>query len=100
MKASRPRVFAVAGIVLLGAYFAGYALVRSGRLIVHRSSVAGDRYASHSVEPGDARLAGGYINGVVALIYTPLRYAELGYWHLRQPLDSPLSEAERRRRSE
>jgi len=82
----------------LSIYTAGYGLFRVGHQIVHRSSVAGDRFSSHSVEGGDAWFIGASINSSIALIYTPLRYVELAYWHFRQPLDRPLTVAERNRR--
>ncbi len=91
---------AVAGILILGLYLAGYVFFRVHHQIVHRSSVAGGTYSSHSVEGGDGIMAGAAINGLIALAYTPLRYVEIGYWRIRQPLNSPLSEAERRRRAE
>jgi hypothetical protein len=85
--------------VLLGIYLGGYVLARRSHEIVHRTSVAGDRYSGHSMEAGDAKFGGAIVNDMVALIYTPLRYAEAVYWRLHQPVDSPLSEAERQRRS-
>ncbi|MDR3405474.1 MAG: hypothetical protein P4L99_23465 [Chthoniobacter sp.] len=93
-------MLAVAGIVIFGTYLSGYVFFRANHQIIHRSSVAGGTYSSHSVEGGDGIMAGAAINGVIAFVYTPLRYVEMGYWQFRQPLDSPLSEVERRRRAE
>ncbi|MEP6671247.1 MAG: hypothetical protein ABJF10_18945 [Chthoniobacter sp.] len=97
---SRKPILTVVCCIILGIYLAGYAFLRVEIQIVHRSSVAGGNYYSHSVEVSDGIMASATINDLIALAYTPLRYVEIGYWRLRQPLDSPLSEGERRRRAE
>jgi hypothetical protein len=100
LKTDRKQILIIAGVVLLGAYLSGYVFFRTHHQIIHRSSVAGGTYSSHSVEGGDGIMAGAAINGLIAFVYTPLRYIEMGYWRVRQPLDSPLSAAERQRRAE
>jgi len=49
--------FLILGGILLGTYLAGYVFFRVNHQIVHRSSVAGGTYSSHSVEGGDGIMA-------------------------------------------
>lgn len=99
MKRTRKQTFAIVGAVILSLYISGYGFSRTNHQIVHRISVAGGSYSSHSVVGGDAWFIGAAINGLIAGIYTPLRYVELAYWHIRQPLDSPRLIEERNRKS-
>lgn len=76
----------VAAVVLL-LYCSGYVVCRTTKLIVHKTMDSGGKYTNHSVIHGDAKLASP--NTGIAAFYTPLRYVELGYWHLVKPIGSP-----------
>lgn len=79
------------------AYTLCYGLIRfRTNMIIHSSSISGCNYSSHSVVPGDSGLIGYAINSGLALVFTPLRLLELSYWYLVQPVDSPISEEDRK----
>lgn len=80
-------VLALAG--LLVPYTALYVAARRATMIVHTKSwtydAAGKRVtSSHDVVAGDAKLASP--NGLVAGLFTPLRWGETLAWHLIDPV--------------
>lgn len=79
-------------IVLLGAYLCGYGVARHRQLLVHRAAYANGKTDSHRIDTGD--WGNGFNpNSHLAQIcywgFSPLRWIEAGYWHLRHPVDSP-----------
>ena len=86
----------IAGSVI--AYILCYIVIRlRTNIIVHGSGTSGCKYVTHSVEPGDSGIIGLLINGQLALLFTPLRLLELGYWNVVQPVGSPMSEEDKKR---
>ncbi|BAY84091.1 hypothetical protein NIES267_35870 [Calothrix parasitica NIES-267] len=75
------------------AYVSSYAAIRlTTNSIVHGVGTSSCTYYYHTVEPGDSGIIGLLINGQLALLFTPLRWLEVQYWYLVQPVGSPLSE--------
>ena len=82
------------GLALLIAaliYCGGYVYCRVTHRIIHRQGYGGHTVATHSVEgylgDGDPRYAAAF--EVLDLALTPLRYLELGWWHLVRPIGQP-----------
>ncbi|MEM9926443.1 MAG: hypothetical protein AAF915_22270 [Cyanobacteria bacterium P01_D01_bin.50] len=65
-------------------------------MIVHVSGVSDCNYATHDVVAGDSIFTGYIINSGLAFFFTPLRLLELGYWNVVQPVNSPISEKDRK----
>lgn len=79
-------------IPLLALYCLGYVICRQVTIIVHYSMHAPKSYTDtfHNVYSlHDVRAGEGAFNPEVAAFYTPLRYFELGYWHVAKPIGSP-----------
>ncbi len=80
------------------AYTLSYVGIRlTTNAIVHGSGTSSCTYIYHSVVPGDSGMIGLLINGQLALLFTPLRWLEVQYWYVVQPVGSPLSEEDRKR---
>lgn len=96
MKARRKCIAFVTG-VLLALYCLGYVGVRLSHQLVHYISCNDSgNYAQHDVIGGYAPVTGEGLNAPLAGFYTPLRYVELGWWHLAHPLGSPLTADQKR----
>ena len=84
-----------AGFVI--AYISSYVLIRlTTDSIVHGVGTSDCNYYYHNVEPGDSGIIRFLINGQFALLFTPLRWLEVQYWYLAQPVGSPLTEKHRK----
>ena len=84
-----------AGFVI--AYISSYAAIRfKARAIVHGVGTSDCTYYYHTVEGGDLGALGGLITLPLALLFTPLRWLEVQYWYVVQPVGSPLSEKHRK----
>jgi hypothetical protein len=85
-----------AGFVI--AYTLSYVGIRlTTNTIVHGSGTSSCTYVYHNVTSGDSGIIGFLINGQLALLFTPLRWLEVQYWYLVQPVGSPLSEEDKKR---
>lgn len=71
---------------LLLIYSLGYGVCRYQRWIVHYTASADGKCTYHGVAEGDYKL--GSMNQAATVLYTPLRYVELAYWKLREPVGS------------
>ena len=80
------------------AYTLSYVGIRlTTNTIVHGSGTSSCTYYYHNVEPGDSGIIGLLINGQLALLFTPLRWLEVRYWYVVQPVGSQLSEEDQKR---
>ena len=85
-----------AGFVI--AYILSYVGIRlTTNIIVHGSGTSGCTYYYHNVEPGDSGIIGLLINGQLALLFTPLRWLEVRYWYVVQPVGSQLTQEDKKR---
>ncbi|MDY6897315.1 MAG: hypothetical protein SWZ49_04460 [Cyanobacteriota bacterium] len=84
-----------AGTVI--AYISSYAVIRlTTNTIVHGVGTSSCTYYYHTVQAGDSGIIGFLVNASFALVYTPLRWLEVQYWYVAQPVGSPLSEKHRK----
>ncbi|MBV6624086.1 MAG: hypothetical protein KI793_14300 [Rivularia sp. (in: Bacteria)] len=84
-------------VALIVAYTLSYIWIRLGtKSIVHSTGTSGCNYATHFVVPGDSSVVSYTINANFALLFTPLRLLELGYWNLVKPIGSSISEEDRK----
>ena len=80
------------------AYNLSYVGIRlTTNIIVHGFGTSSCTYYYHNVEPGDSGTIGLLINGQLAFLFTPLRWLEVKYWYVVQPVGSQLSEEDRQR---
>jgi hypothetical protein len=79
------KILLISGVLLL-IYVLGYGVCRYERWIVHYTASADGKCAYHDVSAGDYKLS--FFNPAAALLFTPLRYAEVVYWKLRRPINS------------
>ena len=85
-----------AGFVI--AYISSYAVIRlTNYSIVHGVGTSSCTYYYHTVEPGDSGIIGLLINGQLALLFTPLRWLEVRYWYVVQPVGSQLTQEDKKR---
>ncbi len=90
MSRRRTRICLITG-VLLALYSVGYLGVRLNHTLVHQIAAnAAGNYLWHGVDSYY------FDKPRLAAFYTPLRYVELGFWHLVHPLGSQLTDAEKR----
>ncbi len=73
-------------LTLFTVYCGFYLYIRSNHWIVHRSGFAFGNTDNHRV--GFGRVATTQ-RQIAYLVYTPLRWAETAYWHLRYPVGKP-----------
>ena len=93
-KKNIPKI--IAGFVI--AYTLSYVWIRlTSNTIVHGSGTSSCTYYYHSVEPGDLGVLGPLITAPTALLFTPLRWLEVQYWYVVQPVGSQLSEEDKKR---
>ena len=74
-------------------YILGYLFARKNQWIVH--SVVRDnsnRYMEHSVISGDGMFLGAIFKGYTTALYSPLRFLEVKYWYMQQPIGTDLSD--------
>ncbi|AFY54485.1 hypothetical protein Riv7116_1946 [Rivularia sp. PCC 7116] len=91
------KLIAKVAVGFIVAYTFCYIWIRLGtKRIVHSTGTSGCNYATHFVVPGDSSVISYTINANLALLFTPLRLLELAYWNLAQPVDSPISEEDRK----
>lgn len=83
------RPFAAILLVGLCLYGASYAFFRTNHQIIHRTMEANGRTTLHSIQGGDAALAGAYVNQSIAAFYFPLCWVEKVYWHIQDPVWNP-----------
>ncbi|OUL24003.1 hypothetical protein BV378_20455 [Nostoc sp. RF31YmG] len=104
----------VAKIIALLAsfYVVAYVTVRlKTNIIVHGYRYVDCKYDSHNVELGDFGIGVIEISGSaqtgykiqpdempsrIEWFFTPLRFAELGYWYITQPAGSPIPKQDRK----
>ncbi len=76
----------LAGLCLYGG---SYGFFRMNHQIIHRTASSCGRNTLHAVDGGDAALIGAAVNGTIAAFYSPLRWLEEAYWHIKDPVWRP-----------
>jgi hypothetical protein len=70
-------------VLFLIVYSAGYVICRLNKSIVHSAASVDGKCTSHEVTAGDFKMT--HLPSLMAALYTPLRYAELGVWKVLKP---------------
>jgi hypothetical protein len=82
---SRRRVLLVLALLLI-VYAAGYIICRLNKSIVHSAATVDGKCTAHEVTAGDFKMNN--VPSMMAGVYTPLRYFELGFWKVIKPAGS------------
>ncbi len=86
-KRKRNLIVLAIGLFLLIGYVGQYRHVRQDHYLVHYSSFADGKTAKHRIDIGDfPGMTGPWVWHIV---FTPLRWAETGYWYIRHPPGQP-----------
>jgi hypothetical protein len=83
-KLRRRLILIVALLLLL--YSAGYVVCRLNKSIVHSAANVAGKCTAHEVHAGDFKMTN--LPSLMATLYTPLRYVELGVWKVVKPTGS------------
>jgi hypothetical protein len=67
-------------------YSVGYVICRLSKSIVHSAATVDGKCTAHQVTAGDFKMT--TLPSLMATIYTPLRYVELGVWKVVKPAGS------------
>ena len=81
----RRRVLLVLALLLI-VYAAGYVVCRLNKSIVHSAATVDGKCTAHEVTAGDFKMNN--LPSMMAAVYTPLRYFELGVWKMVKPTGS------------
>lgn len=73
-------------ILFLIVYSVGYVICRLNKSIVHSIAKVDGKCTAHEVHEGDYKMT--TLPPLMAAIYTPLRYVELGVWKILKPVGS------------
>ena len=72
----RRRVLLILALLLI-VYAAGYVICRLNKSIVHSAATVDGKCTAHEVTAGDFKMNN--VPSMMAAVYTPLRYCELGF---------------------
>jgi hypothetical protein len=70
-------------VLFLIVYSAGYVVCRLNKSIVHSAAQVDGKCTAHEVVAGDFKMTN--LPSLMAGLYTPLRYVELGAWKIVKP---------------
>lgn len=83
VKSKLRRRLILLSALLLILYCAGYVICRLNKSIVHSGASVVGKCTAHEVTSGDYKIMN--TSDILAAIYTPMRYVELGVWKIVKP---------------